>query len=232
MWTSGIVFALAVAFVVGDEAAQDQAFIKKLSDGDFQFGNPPDGLTEVKTWIYVPGVMIYPDKPIFATEMYFGMKWNDTRLESEGEHTLPDHLRNNIWRPDLFFKESVKVDMTEYPSFSRYTKVKSNGEVKFSMRVFSKSICRDLVSKKNDITCSLTLEMYGQNANRVSIVGPKLYNPDFESIFTPGWKMTDADVSDCQKTYPTGTFSCKKITFKMSKLKKDNDSGSNSEGDD
>jgi len=228
----GIFLVATLAFVAGDKNAEDRAFMKDLTDGKYQFGGPPAGKTPVKTWIYVPGVMIYPDKPIFAAEIYYGMQWNDSRLAHAGDHFVPYHLRNNLWRPSIFFKESVKVDMTDYPSPSEYTKVKANGNVRFTMRVFSKSICKDLVQKKKEITCSLTTEMYAEQADRVEIMGPKLYNPNFESIFTPGWKMTDADVTDCQQTYPTGTFACKKITFKMMKLGGDSNSESNEDGDD
>merc|ERR1712050_93281 len=226
----GIVLVAALALVAGDKDAEDRAFMKDIRDGKYQFGGPPEGKTVVETWIYVPGIMIYDDKPIWASEMYYGMNWNDSRLVHNGDHFLPYQFRNNIWKPSIFFKESAKASMTMYPTPAEFTQVHSSGYVKVNMRVLTKSLCRDLIKRENEVTCTLTTEMYAEQADRVEIVGPALYNPNYESIMTSGWKMTDHKVTDCQQTYATGTFACKRITFKMMKMK--NDSGSDEDGDD
>jgi len=222
MWTQ--IAVISVLFCLGASLPRDKRttpdpFLKDVKAGKHLYCNAPGKPTQVEITYFISGMGLYPGKPLMGMEVYMLTKWTDPRLEhSESVPCMiPDHLSHMIWKPDLFFKEALSAKSVDLPSPSRYLKVYNNGSVIRSQRLFLKNHCFNITKSRRSATCHLSLETYGSNTDAMKIERPEIHSntPGLteEGIFTWGFQLKGMpELTDCTKTYKTGTFACWKMT--------------------
>jgi len=152
---------------------------------------------------------------------YLRMKWNDPRLRHDLDRiVLTNDATDPVWRPDYYFSNEKRTYGMKAQAADRYVRISSNGDVFYSERVTLDLTCFMKFNKLpfDEQKCNIQLESYGHRTDDIMFkwmddpVDISEYN--FLKIYHLRGK---AKAEQCDQTYDTGTFTCLKAQFTLTR---------------
>jgi len=186
---------------------------------------PPDHdhhHTNVTVNLYVRNVFSIGEKShIWKVQLTFRQEWQDTRLAHKSELDGWDYLSygnpDDIWTPDLFFKQEVtSQDVGDKFHTHDLLHIYPDGHVLLSKRITLELFCPVDFHQKY-FTCPLDIASYMYNKDEMDIHW-KTEDPIqiSKKVFIPGYVLEGVDVNEsCDGTTKVGHFSCIEANFKF-----------------
>ncbi|XP_068698858.1 glycine receptor subunit alphaZ1-like [Montipora foliosa] len=161
----------------------------------------------------------------FSLDMFFRQRWNDSRLcylpdpdkSTDQRLILNAALRKNIWKPDIYFRNSKEARFHLVPTQNILFGIHPDGCILMSARITTVLSCQMNFRQfpMDQQTCHFNLGSYSQTEDNV-IVKWRTLNRGLivpENLEIPQYDMGKVIVKNRSRRYNTGVFSEPEATF-------------------
>ncbi|KAK2160624.1 hypothetical protein LSH36_129g06003 [Paralvinella palmiformis] len=157
----------------------------------------------------------------YLITIFLRQRWSDPRLNyedisDEDVLTLDSNMVSEIWLPDLFFTNEKKSHFHDVTVPNKFLRIYRNGTIYYSSRVSLTLSCPMKLHKfpMDTQVCNLQMESFAYTTNRLRFIWDS-YSPVeiCSGLELPQFSLDNYHLTDCTKTYSTGSFPCLQVNF-------------------
>lgn len=194
--------------------------LKKLLDSGYDKQKSPTassnsgGILVISVAIHLNDLILDEDAMSMRMLSDVFQSWTDDRLSPVTRDTkdlqLDPDSADLLWKPLIIVRNSRTTDniIADKNQMILLTK---NGRVILEQRIIFDVVCSNLTYQMRPLVCSVQIQLR-QDVNSEVVLQIEKLSPE-ASLFVPRYTPTKMETSDCTRTTPTGTYSCKQLTL-------------------
>ncbi len=195
---------------------------KLLSNYNRQQPPTLDKATQVRIGIYVNSFYAVNEQTMdYTISMYLRQSWQDPRLKFDPINGRIDTIRlgdgrwNQIWVPDLFFRNEKRAAFHSVTVPNRLLRLNSTGHLWYVTKISTTLSCPMKLQRYpfDTQSCPIMFESFGYTMDTVYfnwLDSPVDVDPGVE---LPHFTLTGKILYDCSQNYTVGAFPCMEIRF-------------------
>ncbi|XP_064652535.1 glycine receptor subunit beta-like isoform X3 [Lineus longissimus] len=186
-----------------------------------------ENATTVKLGIYINSFYSINEQTMdYSVNIYLRQTWYDPRLEftptdglSEQMIKLEDGKWDELWVPDVFFRNEKSASFHHVTIPNRLMRLYNTGKIWYAMKISARLACSFRLHKYPHDTqeCPMLLESFGYTSETVVFKFLDDRNPvafDDMALELPQFSLNgDPKLKDCSTNYSTGAYPCLQIKF-------------------
>ncbi|CAH1772973.1 unnamed protein product [Owenia fusiformis] len=185
-----------------------------------------DLATQVKIGIYINSFYSISEQTMdYSVNIYLRQSWYDPRIKfGKGDPSdktemtkLPDGTWDEIWVPDLFFRNEKKAEFHSVTIPNRLMRLYMDGRIWYAMKITTTLSCpMNLIKYPMDTQfCPLMIESFGYTMDTIYFNWWDKAVAHDGTLEMPQFRLVEAHLKDCSQNYSTGAYPCLQVNFEL-----------------